>query len=93
MANDLTMEQGANLQFARHGFELINDTTLTAGPFVAIQIINATVFNVAASGTEVSVGDNVAGTITYPAGMTIYGMFTNVKLVSGVVHCIKQNPA
>lgn len=92
MAYDLTSEQGANLQFARNGIKAIGDTTQVVGNFVAVQIINAAVFDVAASGTTVASGDNVIGTITYPAGMTIYAPFTAVKLASGKVHAIYTNP-
>lgn len=91
MAIDFTAEQGASLQFARNGFRAIGDTTQVVDRFVAVQIINATVFDVAASGTTVAFGDKPIATITYPAGMTIYAPFTAIKLASGKVHAIYES--
>lgn len=90
MPLDFTAEQGANYQFARNGFKGIGDTARVVDKFVAVQIINATVFDVGASATTVAYGDKPIATITYPAGMVVYGPFTAVKLVSGYVHGIYE---
>lgn len=57
----------------------ISDTSAHTGTFNAITIVSDAVFT-ALTGTITGYG-----TITYPAGITLYGSFTSITLASGVV--------
>lgn len=64
------------------GAVYISDTATYSGRFGAIQAVEAAVL---ASGT---VSADITGTLTsmpIPAGTTVYGIFTAVKLTSGKV--------
>jgi hypothetical protein len=62
---------------------LITDTAALAGNWCAIQIVEATVFNVLTS-TTLTVQGALADA-TFAAGIVIYGNFTTIDLTSGAV--------
>ena len=62
------------------GGQAILNTAVTTGNFVAIAIITNTVF-----ATLTGSISGVNGTITFPAGMTLFGTFTAITLSSGKV--------
>lgn len=61
------------------GGQLIANTTVTTGTFVAITIITNAVFT--------TLTGSIAGmdSTTFPAGVTLFGNFTTVTLASGKV--------
>lgn len=75
-----------------NGFDVIQDTTDTtvdanSGHWFMIQVITDAVF----TSSTVERGDALSTTLTYPAGITLYGKFTQVQLTSGSVHCYRAN--
>lgn len=72
---------------------IISDTTMVAGQFTAIEVLEAAILDVSDGDATVEVDGegnaiDVSGyaTIVLPAGGTpIYGKFTQIKLVSGTV--------
>lgn len=63
-------------------FVYIADTTKVDGRFVALLALEATVL---ASGTVCPSSPSALTSMPIPAGTTIYGYFTSVKLTSGKV--------
>lgn len=63
--------------------EYITDTTARTGRFGAIQALAATVLDAATVAQDYT-GDSIAS-LPIPAGTTIYGTFTTIKLTSGKV--------
>ena len=64
-----------------NGSVYITDTDAHAGSWMAVQAVAAAVI-------DPFVADDVSGTLTtvpIPAGVTIYGLFTSIKLTSGKV--------
>jgi hypothetical protein len=74
-------------QVGANGFNLISTTnTLTGGPFNQIVAITNTVFTgiTAVNGTQYNSNISI-GSVTFPAGFTISGSFSAIKLASGSV--------
>lgn len=74
-----------NTVFANNADGLVSNTsdhatrtTTTSGVVAATMSFNST------DGGSLGTGGSATGTITFPAGITIYGKWTQVKLVSGV---------
>jgi hypothetical protein len=65
-----------------NGAIYITDTTARTGRFQAITALEAAVINTATV-SDIG-GDSISG-LPIPAGTTIYGMFTSLKLTSGKV--------
>jgi hypothetical protein len=63
-------------------FIYIADTTKVSGRFVALLALEATVL---ASGTVCTSSPSTLTSMPIPAGATVYGYFTDVKLTSGKV--------
>ena len=63
-------------------FVYIADTTKVDGRFVALLALEATVL---ASGTVCPSSPSTLTSMPIPAGATVYGYFTSVKLTSGKV--------
>ena len=82
--------------YARHPFDsgasggiLINSYfAAITGNFYAIQIISAAVF--ASGGLVGNLGGDTYNGVTFPAGTTIFGNFSSIKLVSGTVIAYKS---
>ena len=73
----------------QHGYHLCSTTTATTGVWNAIVALSDTVFSTL---TDVSTGvsrDGTLASMTFPAGVTIFGAFTNFTLTSGSVMCYK----
>lgn len=79
--NGLKTEYAANLQsFGQNGFKIVG-TTPVAGEFVAITALEESLVDY-----TIPTGMNAdVGQILLPAGLTIYGKFTSVTAISGVV--------
>ena len=78
--------------FAEDGTVTITSASGTiSGEFVAIQCISDTVFTTLTNSREVlpsalgGSGGSVATAQTYPAGFTLFGRFTAIRLTSGAV--------
>ncbi len=69
------------------GAEYIDDTTAHAGKFGAITAVAAAVLDGATVAADYT-GNSIAS-MPIPAGTTIYGVFTSVKLTSGKVIAYK----
>ena len=71
------------------GFEYISDTVAHTPPagqrFFALQFIDASVV-LSLAGTGIT--GNAIGGASFPAGFTLYGIFTSVQLTSG--RCVAQ---
>jgi len=92
----LTVQEAQNVSMGQNGATFISDNDAHTGKFIGIQIVEDTVFSVltpydsdflygtaAAAGFD-SNGDNCAS-VTFPAGMTIYGRWKTIDLTSGKV--------
>ena len=65
------------------GGHLVTDTTALTGTWFAISCLSATVF---ATLTELGVTrSGTLASVLFPAGLTIFGAFTNFTLTSGSV--------
>jgi hypothetical protein len=75
------------------GTHTVSDTNANtrAGGWVAISIVEAAVFSTLTDAVQEADSDSPVTNITYPAGLTIYGLFTAVTLTSGVVRCYSSN--
>ena len=92
----LTVQEAQNAQMGQNGATFISDNDAHTGKFVAITIVEDTIFATltAADGDFLygtgsgagfdSNGDNCAS-VTFPAGMTIYGRWSTIDLTSGKV--------
>jgi hypothetical protein len=69
------------------GAEYIDDTAAHAGKFGAITALAATV--VSGDTVALDYSGNSIASMPIPAGTTIYGIFTSVKLTSGKVVAYK----
>lgn len=63
----------------------------TSNTFFAIQIINDTVFSdlTDSNADETDVASNELSGITLPAGLVLYGNFSNVALTSGIICAVR----
>jgi hypothetical protein len=67
------------------GGALVTSATAQTGTWLAIVCLSATVF---ATLTETGfTRSGTIGSVVFPAGVTIYGAFTNFTLTSGSVRC------
>jgi hypothetical protein len=73
--------QAIEYSMGQGGFQLVTDTTLTNGPFVAITTIAPTTFS-SISGNGIS---GAWSTATIPAGITLPGPITSFQISSGQV--------
>jgi|DEB0MinimDraft_6_1074348.scaffolds.fasta_scaffold01697_9 hypothetical protein len=75
-------DSAANQQaFGAAGFKVCAASSTVSGDFVAITFLSdSTVGN---TGIVTTTGDDIAATTTIPAGITIYGDFTSIKLSAG----------
>jgi len=70
-----------------YGGDIITTTGAVTGTWFAITCMSGTVF---ATLTELGVTrTGTIGSMLFPAGVTIYGAFTNFTLTSGSVRCYK----
>jgi hypothetical protein len=69
------------------GADYISGTTAFAGKYGAITAVAAAVLDGATVAADYT-GDSLAS-LPIPAGTTIYGVFTNIKLTSGKVIAYK----
>ena len=78
-----------DLQFARYGTKIIADTSTYTIRAACLNVLNDTVIDTAVSvcGNMDAIASLASKTI--PAGTTVWGNFTTVKLTSGVVQAIK----
>jgi len=79
--NRLKAEYAANLQsFGQNGFKIVGSSPVD-GEFVAITALEESLVDY-----TIPTGMNAdVGQILLPAGLTIYGKFTSVTAISGVV--------
>jgi hypothetical protein len=82
-----------SLTLGQLGSALIADTTTHTGPYGAIQALATTVVDTLVSGkladgTTACMTGTLTG-FTIPVGAVIYGIFTSIKLTSGVVIAYK----
>lgn len=75
------------LDYGRHGSDLIVDTTTVAGAWNVIAILEATVFSVLSvvQSTDLTITSGGLAAATFPAGLEIRGNFTSIRLASGAV--------
>ena len=73
-----------------YGGKLVTNTTAQTGTWFAMTCLSATVF---ATLTELTFtrGGTIASCL-FPAGVTIFGAFTNFTLTSGSVRCYNTSP-
>ena len=71
----------------REGSTLIDDTAEHSGNWGAITILENTVFETLTDSTR---DGSAVGGVTFPAGLTIQGNFTVIKLTSGSVMAYKE---
>lgn len=71
-----------------NGFEYVTDTTARTGIFCALQAVAAAVLDSTGTTCRNATGDSL-NDLPIPAGFTIYGYFTSVKLKSGKVLAYK----
>jgi hypothetical protein len=86
------MTHTSKQMFSEEGIVTIVPASGTiTGEFVAIQCISDTVFSTMTNSREVlpsalgGSGGSVATAQTYPAGFTLFGRFTSLRLTSGAV--------
>lgn len=76
-------DSAANQQtFGAAGFKVIGTGTTVAGDFVAISFLADS--TVGSGGIVTTTEDDIASSTAIPAGMTIYGDFTSIKLSAGL---------
>lgn len=85
-------------QFGAQGFDVITNTTkqcpVAGTEWFAVVAVTATVFekldaaNIAINGTP---GNTALAGVTIPAGTTIYGTISGIKLTSGSVLAYRKN--
>lgn len=78
----LKREHSANLQsFGQNGFKIVSNT-LVAGEFVAITALEESVLT---ASIPTGMSADAPSALVIPAGLTIYGKFTDVICSSGKV--------
>ena len=68
---------------------LDSSSTLLTKKINSVTVVTAAVF---AAGTTLESGSNVSNSVTYPAGITINGPFTAIKMTSGSVQVTIAEP-
>ena len=68
-----------------YGAKIVTNAVAQTGTWMAILCLSATVFATLTEPNGVVAGS--IGSAVFPAGVTIYGAFTNFTLTSGSVRC------
>tara|TARA_R100001530_G_scaffold98926_1_gene68755 strand:+ start:1761 stop:2057 length:297 start_codon:yes stop_codon:yes gene_type:complete len=93
MANlrQYSVNESNNIGLGQAGAKFISDTSVHSGTFVAITMLEDTVFN-ALTPTDTTNGygvgsynGNTMASETIPQGVTIYGRWSSIDLTSGLV--------
>tara|TARA_Y100001951_G_C11094887_1_gene158772 strand:+ start:215 stop:511 length:297 start_codon:yes stop_codon:yes gene_type:complete len=86
-----TVNESSNVALGQTGAKFISDTEVHSGTFVAITMLEDTVFN-ALTPTDTTNGygvgsynGNTMASETIPQGVTIYGRWNTIDLTSGLV--------
>ena len=89
--NKYTVNESSNVALGQAGAKFISDTEVHSGTFVAITMLEDTVFN-ALTPTDTTNGygvgsynGNTMASETIPQGVTIYGRWNLIDLTSGLV--------
>tara|TARA_B100002019_G_C21000150_1_gene464863 strand:+ start:342 stop:638 length:297 start_codon:yes stop_codon:yes gene_type:complete len=89
--NKYTVNESSNVALGQAGAKFISDTEIHSGTFVAITMLEDTVFN-ALTPTDTTNGygvgsynGNTMASETIPQGVTIYGRWSSIDLTSGLV--------
>ena len=89
--NKYTVNESSNEALVQEGAKFISDTEVHSGTFVAITMLEDTVFN-ALTPTDTTNGygvgsynGNTMASETIPQGVTIYGSWSSIDLTSGLV--------
>lgn len=89
--NKYTVNESSNVALGQAGAKFISDTESHSGTFVAITMLEDTVFN-ALTPTDTTNGygvgsynGNTMASETIPQGVTIYGRWNSIDLTSGLV--------
>ena len=89
--NKYTVNESSNVALGQAGAKFISDTSVHSGTFVAITMLEDTVFN-ALTPTDTTNGygvgsynGNTMASETIPQGVTIYGRWSSIDLTSGLV--------
>ena len=89
--NKYTVNESSNVALGQAGAKFISDTEVHSGTFVAITMLEDTVFN-ALTPTDTTHGyvvgsynGNTMASETIPQGVTIYGRWSTIDLTSGLV--------
>jgi hypothetical protein len=89
--NKYTVNESSNVALGQTGAKFISDTEVHSGTFVAITMLEDTVFN-ALTPTDTTNGygvgsynGNTMASETIPQGVTIYGRWNSIDLTSGLV--------
>ena len=90
--HNYTVVESQNIALGQAGAKFISDTAEHTGSFVAITMLEDTVFATLTPsdtsngyGVGASYNGNTMGSETLPAGVTIFGKWTTVDLASGLV--------
>ena len=79
--------EALNVQLGMYGSVIVNSTTPVTGSFVGLQFITNTVITSIIAPYLTLQSGSISG-ITFPAGTTLYTVFSAVKLSSGVAQAI-----
>tara|TARA_R100000664_G_C2725861_1_gene117862 strand:- start:60 stop:353 length:294 start_codon:yes stop_codon:yes gene_type:complete len=86
-----TVVESQNISLGQLGAKFISDTAVHSGNFVAITMLEDTVFN-ALTPTDTTTGygvgsynGNTMASETIPKGVTIYGQWSSIDLASGLI--------
>jgi hypothetical protein len=89
--NKYNVVESGNVALGQVGAKFISDTEVHSGTFVAITMLEDTVFN-ALTPTDTTNGygvgsynGNTMASETIPQGVTIYGRWSSIDLTSGLV--------
>ena len=89
--NKYNVVESGNVALGQVGAKFISDTAVHSGTFVAITMLEDTVFN-ALTPTDTTNGygvgsynGNTMASETIPQGVTIYGRWNSIDLTSGLV--------
>ena len=89
--NKYTVNESSNVALGQAGAKFISDTEVHSGTFVAITMLEDTVFNALKPTDTVngygvgSYNGNTMASETIPQGVTIYGRWSSIDLTSGLV--------
>ena len=89
--NKYTVKESSNVALGQAGAKVISDTAVHSGTFVAITMLEDTVFN-ALTPTDTTNGygvgsynGNTMASETIPQGVTSYGRWSSIDLTSGLI--------